>query len=94
MTINEFIEVLELKAMNSIGRFHNVDFCIAQQGPFNDTKGEMHETRFMAYVCGERPLKPLFCNTVDELLDLFVIENRHLRDFLSEIQTFYASKCL
>lgn len=93
MTLSEFVAVIEEKAMESVGTVDEIEFVICQQGPFELSDGTAIDKKYMAFSPDEDHIVPLFCDTIDELLDRFMINEKPLRVLLDHITDFSASSC-
>lgn len=92
MTQNEIIEILNRNALETEGQIGNTEFCIMQHGPFN-VYGSLHDNRFMAFANTEEKPNVFFCDTIEELLDDFIILGKPLREQLGKIERFQSVKC-
>jgi hypothetical protein len=92
MTLNKIIEVLDMRASNSVGHIGNVEFCVMQGAHFS-VQGVLHHSRFLAFTEETKNTEYIFCDTIEELLENLKIGGKPLGEQIDRIKDFDTVKC-
>jgi hypothetical protein len=88
MTRLEFENILAFGAFTNTGHIDEVEFSIMQGEAFADSKNNVTYAKYLAFLPDDDAPVQTYCNTVDELLQTFIIDGKPFGELLDKVTDF------